>query len=412
MNSPAAAAAANSALARRLYRTLGAARTGIFLPIAVGIASAAGTVIRQRPLTSPQEMQSAYSPAVLQFLDATGLTDVYHAWWYMALLGLVAAGIVCASLQRWPAVWRFHAQPCRRPDAAFRVGLPLQRLIPLKDAAKAGAVVERVWRRHGLKPERIPQGGDVSWYAEKNRFALMAVFVVHASLLLIMAGALVDGTFGYKGYLTLVPGQTAAGWIELRDGRQRPLPFAVRCDETGQENYSGQYAALPKQWWSKLTVMENGRAVAAKQIEVNNPLVYRGVRFYQSSYGLSGVMRGARLAALLPPSIEHHQLFYLTLNQAALLNDGSQIKIVRFLPDAFAMDGGLFQRSKELNSAAMELAVTKDGKTSNVYLLRSGEGDPREVILVGPMMPRGNRRRVCPPASWLPWTWRLIPACR
>jgi len=225
----------------------------------------------------------------------------------------------------------------------------------------------------------------------------MAVYVVHASLLLIMAGAIVDGIFGYKGYLTLVPGKPAVSQVELRDGRVHQLPFALRCDETGQENYTGQFAAMPKRWWSKLAVVENGREVEQKEIEVNDPLVYRGVRFYQSGYGLSSELRGPRMEALLPPSMDQHQSFHLTLDQAVQLNDGSRIKMVRFIPDAFAMDGDLFQRSKDLNNAAIKLEVAKDGKTSNVYLFRSEEGGMQDVVLVGPYDATGE------PATEVPY---------
>ena len=73
--------------------------------------------------------------------------------------------------------------------------------------------------------------------------------------------------------------------VELRDGSTRTLPFAIRCDSAGQENYKD---GTPKKWWSKLAVVEDGRDVRKKEIVVNDPLLYSGVRFYQSSYGPNG----------------------------------------------------------------------------------------------------------------------------
>ena len=46
----------------------------------------------------------------------------------------------------------------------------------------------------------------------------MAVYIVHASLLLIFAGGMIDGFFGYSGFLALQKGQTS-NVIELRTGR-------------------------------------------------------------------------------------------------------------------------------------------------------------------------------------------------
>ena len=44
----------------------------------------------------------------------------------------------------------------------------------------------------------------------------------------------------------------------------------------------------PRQYWSQLTVLENGREVARKKIYVNDPLTYKGVRFFQASYSSTG----------------------------------------------------------------------------------------------------------------------------
>ena len=80
---------------RKIWQTLSSIKTGVVLIILVVIFSAAGTIILQRPMTEADDMQRAYSPAMLRFLDATGLTDVFHARWFVALLILVSLSIIC-----------------------------------------------------------------------------------------------------------------------------------------------------------------------------------------------------------------------------------------------------------------------------------------------------------------------------
>jgi ACR3 family arsenite efflux pump ArsB len=46
---------------RKLWQTLSSIKTGVLLIILVVIFSAAGTVILQRPMTDPDDMQRAYS---------------------------------------------------------------------------------------------------------------------------------------------------------------------------------------------------------------------------------------------------------------------------------------------------------------------------------------------------------------
>jgi len=57
---------------------------------------------------------------------------------------------------------------------------------------------------------------------------------------------------------------------------------------------------MPKDYKSKLTVLENGKEVLTKTIEVNDPLFYKGIRFYQSSYGTGNNSSSAVLLSIHP----------------------------------------------------------------------------------------------------------------
>ncbi len=371
-------------LGRQLFQTIGSLRTGIILLIIVGIVSAAGTVILQRGTTSSEEIERAYSPRTLQILDATGLTDVYHTWWFLTLLGLLALSIILVSLDRWPNAWRYYSRPYRRTDASFRAVLPLQKSVPVSDPAEALDAAERALKKHGLKPERMVEHNEVSLYAEKSRFAVLAVYIVHAGLLLIMVGGVVDKHFGYKGFVNLVPGQKATATIDTPDGKSTiALPFAVRCDGAGQENYTGEFAGMPKRWWSNLTVEEGGRETYRKQIEVNEPLVYRGVRFYQANFGQSGTLDKARL--VFANTGGGQKVIDLEPQASAQLDDGTTVKLMRFIPNAYLMDGGVYQRSKELGNPAIEVEVTAhNAQAQTFWLFPSDQQGMRQIVLVGP----------------------------
>src|ERR1700740_2681928 len=221
---------------RQIWQTLSSIKTGVILIILVVIFSAAGTVIFQRPMTDADDMQRAYSPPQLRILDAVGLTDVFHARWFVALLILVSLCIIAASVERFPNAWRYFARPYKSPDKTFRKALPIQKQIPVADEETGLVAAERSLHELGFKPERVVQSNHFSLFAERNRISEMAVYIVHASLLLIFFGGIVDALWGWRGSLTLTKGQQSS-LVELRDGRQRELPFAVRCDGAGQENY-------------------------------------------------------------------------------------------------------------------------------------------------------------------------------
>src|SRR5579864_3017434 len=95
-----------SRLTRKIWQVLSSIKTGVVLLITVVVLSAAGTIVLQRPVTEPDEMQRAYSPQMLRILDGVGLTDVFHARWFVALMILVSLSIIAASIERFPNAWR------------------------------------------------------------------------------------------------------------------------------------------------------------------------------------------------------------------------------------------------------------------------------------------------------------------
>jgi cytochrome c biogenesis protein len=352
-------------LARKTWQTLGAIKTGVILLILVVILSAAGTVILQRPATEAEEMQRAYSPQVLRLLDSLGLTDVFHAWWFVLLLSLVSLSIISASIQRFPNAWRYFSRPYKSPDETFRKALPGHVLIPIQNEEAALGIAGRVFQKAGFAPEHIVRENSFSLFGERNRFSEMAVYIVHASLLLIFLGGIVDALYGWCGFVTLTRGQQSSN-VEAQTGSKRTLPFAVRCDGAGQENYAD---GSPKRWWSDLAVVKDGQVVLRKQIVVNDPLVYRGIRFYQASYGKAGKLDKLLLTATARQSQDPKDLA-IGLNETLPLDADTTVRLAEFIPDYVVSDGQVYARSNELENPAAHLVVEskKSGASVNVWL--------------------------------------------
>src|SRR5450631_878028 len=304
------------ALAQKTWRTVASIQTGVVLLILVVILSAVGTIVLQRPVTEPDEMQNAYSPQALRILDSVGLTDVFHSWWFLGLVALVSLSIVAASVDRFPNSWRYFSRPYKYPDDSFRRALRPQKALAITDEESGLVAAERALHEMGYKPERVVREDHFGIFAERHRISEMAVYIVHASLLLIFLGTIVDGIWGWRGSLNLNEGQTS-NLVELHDGSTRSLPFAIRCDSAGQENYKD---GTPKKWWSKLAVVKDGQDVQRKEIVVNDPLLYSGVRFYQSSYGPNGSVDKLMLVAAPKSGSGEKQEIGLAVNDAVSLD--------------------------------------------------------------------------------------------
>jgi cytochrome c biogenesis protein len=282
------------------------------------------------------------------------------------LLLLVSASIVVASIDRFPNAWRYFARPYRSTDESFRRVLPSQHQIAIKDEESGLVAAERALHKLGFRAERVIGQDRVSLFAERNRISEMAVYIVHASLLLIFLGGIVDGLWGWRGYVSLERGQQVSQ-VPLKDGGSKALPFVIRCDGAGQENYKD---GSPKRWWSKLTVLENGREVQRKEIVVNDPLVYQGVRFYQSGYGSTGKVERLLLTATARTGKSESQDVALVLDKPARLDADQTVRLARFLPDYFVRDGQVYNRSEQVENPAVQLFVesNKTGKRVEVWL--------------------------------------------
>jgi cytochrome c biogenesis protein len=354
-----------ASLPRKIWQTLGAIKTGVVLLILVVILSAAGTVILQRPTTDPDEMQRAYSPQMLRLLDALRLTDVFHAWWFVLLLALVSLSIIAASLQRLPNAWRYFSRPYKSPDQTFRNALPLHKLIPVKDEESALSTAERVLHKSGFRPERIVRESNFSLFGERNRISELAVYIVHLSLLLIFLGGIVDALYGWRAFMTLGRGEQSSQ-VQPQSGKPRNLAFAVRCDSAGRENYAD---GSPKKWWSNLSVVENGHVVLRKQIVVNEPLVYGGVRFYQASFGDTGKLDKMTLSATSRDGMVTKDIS-IGLGETLPLDSDNTVRLAEFFPDYAVGDGRVYARSNSLENPAAHLVVEskKSRKSVNVWL--------------------------------------------
>ena len=111
---------------------------------------------------------------------------------------------------------------------------------------------------------------------EKDGLYHWGSFFSHLSVLVIYLGVIYGGVAGFSGYAQIEKGKDflAPGGlfsVRLRD-------FNAKFDAQGR----------PLAYTSDLSVRENGREVLRKTISVNDPLSYKGLKFYQSSYGLTG----------------------------------------------------------------------------------------------------------------------------
>lgn len=262
----------------------------LFLLITLAITSIIGTVIPQFPNIDERYWAtiSAGRKALYEKLD---FFDMYHSWWFLALLTLFCVNLICCSIKRLPHVFTFVSEPVKTLSETQQKIFTSKEFKLHSSLDESRDKLAAFLTAHVATPVITQVGNQYHLFAQKNAWCRLGVYVVHASILVIMAGAIIGNIWGYKGFVAIVEGDTI-NTIKARSGKDIPLGFEVKCDQFTVSFYDapggGGPSQMPKEFKSILTLTENGKEVSGykhARVVVNEPLTYKGITFYQSSYG-------------------------------------------------------------------------------------------------------------------------------
>ena len=254
----------------------------VILLLILSALSITGTVIEQnKPL---QEYYRLYQPGTVALFSKLGLFDMYHSWWFVACLSLLALNITACTMDRYRGIMAGMRK--KSPILDEKLSKSLQNLTTIRYALPLDAVekkmVELAGKGFSGKPVvTMAEDGGSHYFFEKGKYSRLAFFMTHLSILIIFLGAMVGSFFGYKGYVNIFEGE-AVSQVETRAGKIQKLNFQVKCNTFHAEFYPG---GAPMDYRSDLSIVQNGKEVVRKTIRVNDPLTFEGVTFYQSSYG-------------------------------------------------------------------------------------------------------------------------------
>lgn len=201
---------------------LASVKLAVPLLIAIAFASILGTLIPQgknvRPIsTLPGAVRSASV-----FLQ---LNDIFHSWWYLLLLALLALSLVLVTVKRVPRVWK-----------------------------------------------------------ARGRTRALSVLLAHAGTVVILGGAIYGGVSGFREYTRVIEGEATViphVPMVIKLERLDLVPYAP-------ESFGRQGRGLEKQD-SVLTLLHHGRPFLRAAGAPGNPLSARGVTLLPSERDLGWV---------------------------------------------------------------------------------------------------------------------------
>ncbi|MEL6854425.1 MAG: cytochrome c biogenesis protein [Cyanobacteria bacterium J06607_13] len=278
---------------KELIPVLADLKLAIGLLLAIALFSISGTVIEQgQSLTFYQENYPE-SPALFGFLTwkfilFLGLDHVYRTGWFLSILILFGASLTACTFTRqitalrwFSRTWNFYSKPRQFEKMALSTELP---------HAEIDALKQQLGDRRYKVFEKDSDDGKML-YAHKGLSGRIGPIVVHASMLLILLGAIIGSMTGFFAQEMVPSGETfkiqnifdAGPW----SGPQIPKDWSVHVNRFWID-YSPE--GRVDQFYSDLSVLDDaGTEVKRKTIWVNQPLRYKNVTLYQADWSVGGV---------------------------------------------------------------------------------------------------------------------------
>ena len=371
-----------------IWNILSSVKFTLILLIILAATSILGTIIPQQE--SATGFASELSPGLANLLNSLQLFDMYHSIWFRLIISLLALNLIICSINRFPGTLTlFRLKPKPDRSKSFEDLAPGRKLSLKGELNKVTEIVFQGLEKQykNVVQKRTDKGNF--FYFERGRYTLFGVYLVHLSVLLILLGAIIGSIFGFNGYINILEGESADTVI-LRNSTghtHKDLGFSVSCEKFSVDFYDN---GAPKEYRSDLNFIENGNTVQKGILLVNHPITFRGVTFYQASYGSSPGSRASLRVSKNKGALKD-SLLEVELNKpTAIPGDGGQI-ILSELSDDFMRMG----------PAVSIMIKPPEGKEISIWLFEYEDMIKKRFPEIFDQFPKLN------PSVYEPYTFHL-----
>lgn len=317
------------------FKNFAQLQNAIFLLLVIAIFSILGTIIEQDK--SLDYYQNQYSSIfffdkvnLFQIIIFFGINHVYRTWWFFTLLFLFASClIICTFLQQFPLLklarrcnFKFNVQEFENQEYFTILNFFYFFLILNSFKSKKYNIFQQ---------KRIV-------YVYKGILGRFAPIVVHLAMLLILIGNVIAALGSFNSQELIVKGEifqlqniiTKNYFSNLPENSVRINDFWI---EYGQNNNVEQF-------YSDLSILDkDGIEEIQKTINVNLPLRFQALTFYQTDWNVIGLrIKFNEQIYQLPlnnlPQIKNLNISWIPINK---LNNKGLIFIINNLKGTFSL---------------------------------------------------------------------------
>lgn len=399
-----------------LWAFLGSMRFGIWLLVVISILSFVALMIDG---LAPLELKQS---SVFQLLQ---LSDPFRSVWFRLLVGLMGVSLVVCVINRGPGL---AVEAFRR---TFRI---TQAYFDRNDRTMSYTGEDALTRALGfckclhLSVIQKPVENGVAIAASAGSISRLGPLLVHLGMIVLILGGLATGFTGEKTRVSGSSGDTLHfaergfdilikdfridyyplslnQWVELQNGSrgivkkmsgdsvQVDVPrgndkfaslsaarSAVRNDFFVSDGHTkSPYQGNIKGYITTAEVIRDNVPLFTREIMVNQPLRYRDLRLYQSSFQyLEGSAKVDSVVVAFHTEASGSASLTLAVKDGEMAIPWNQdvVKLIGFYPD-FRLDGQMkpFSASKQLNNPAARLRIThSDGESEEGWVFRGSFG--------------------------------------
>lgn len=296
---------------------LSSMRFAISLLTLISIASIIGTVLKQNePMTN---YVNQFGPFWFEVFARLNLYALYSTWWFLLIMTFLVISTSLCLIRNAPKMlkdmrsWRENV----REQSLRNFHHKAEWRTDLTGAALTAQTLARV-TANGYKTKVLAKDNATLIAAKQGAANKWGYIFAHSSIVIICIGGLLDSDlpiriqkvlfdktpFSGNGVIAQIPAQHRLGLgnptfrgntlipegsssstaiIPMQEGVLiQDLPFTIQLKKFVIDYYS---TGMPKLFASDVVVTdhENGKVFSAT-IKVNEPLIYRGVAMYQSSF--------------------------------------------------------------------------------------------------------------------------------
>lgn len=304
-----------------LLELLGSMRFAVSLLMFICVASVIGTVLVQNQ--PPNTYFDQFGPFWYAVFDTFSIWHVYNSWWFLVIMAFLVVSTTICVIRNTPRFikdarsFREHVRGSSLRAFHHRV----EGAMPVAPA-EALARVQPWLRSNGYKWKLRHDGDSIMLAAKKGGANRLGYIFAHVAIVVICVGGLLDSELpvrmqvwlfdkapvtenmlisqvpesgrlspanpSFRANMLVPEGGTASnGLISVGNGiLVQPLPFSLHLKDFVVEYYS---TGMPSSFRSVVEVIdhESGHRFE-RNIEVNEPLRYKGVTVYQSSFDDGG----------------------------------------------------------------------------------------------------------------------------